>query len=233
MKLFIGTSGYSYPAWKGKFYPKALPAAQFLKHYAETFRTVEINSTFFALPKAATLETWAGQVGADFRFSFKATKRITHMQPLVNKGEVVASMLDALGTLESRLGVLLFQTPPTLKKDLPRLQAFLESLPKTKTRLTFEFRHQTWFDDEVFGLLREHGIPLCLADADDELDVPFVSTGKWGYLRLRRLDYDDAALKDWLKKMTDQGWSEAWVYFKHEDEANGPRLAQRMIELNG
>lgn len=140
MELFVGTSGYSYAPWKGKFYPKSLPAAQMLHFYAERFRTVEINSTFFALPKTTTLENWASQVGENFRFSFKATKRITHMQPLLDKQEVVTTMLDTLGMLKSRLGPVLFQTPPTLKKDLPRLKAFLESLPK-RGRTTFEFRH--------------------------------------------------------------------------------------------
>lgn len=229
MDLFVGTSGYSYKEWKGRFYPQDLPAAQMLRYYGERFRTVEINSTFFALPKVATLEQWADQVGADFRFAFKAPKQITHVQSLHDKGEWLSKLCDAVGTLATRLGPLLFGLPPTLKKDVPRLRAFLALLPP-RIRVAFEFRHSSWFDDEVFGLLRDHGVALCVADADDELEVPFVATTNWGYLRLRRLDYDDAVLKEWGQRIQAQGWCEAYVFFKHEDEGNGPRLAQRLSE---
>jgi len=231
MKLFVGTSGYSYKEWKGPFYPKDLPAARMLNHYGERFRTVEINSTFFALPKVATLEQWAGQVPDEFRFAFKAPKQITHVQSLQNKEEAVSRLCEVLGTLSARRGPLLVQLPPTLKKDEPRLRTFLASLPP-QDRVAFEFRHASWFDEDIFGLLRDHGAALCVADTDEELEVPFVSTANWGYLRLRRLDYDDATLVEWINRIRGQKWSETFVYFKHEDEANGPRLAQRMLDLN-
>jgi uncharacterized protein YecE (DUF72 family) len=230
MNLVVGTSGYSYPLWKGRFYPKDLPATQMLRYYGERFRTVEINSTYYALPKAARLEQWADQVDADFRFAFKAPKSITHVQSLHDKGELLSKLFAVVGTMEMRLGPLLLGLPPTFKKDVPRLCAFLALLPP-KRRVSFEFRHPSWFDDEVFGLLRDHGVALCVADADDTPEVPFVATTNWGYLRLRRLDYDDAALKEWGQRIQAQDWSETFVYFKHEDEANGPRLAQRLNEL--
>ncbi|HVW00618.1 MAG TPA: DUF72 domain-containing protein [Planctomycetaceae bacterium] len=231
MQLFVGTSGYSYKEWKGSFYPKDLAATKMLRYYGEHFPTVEINSTFFALPKVATLEQWASQVPENFHFSFKAPKRITHVQSLKDKAEVVAVLNELLGAMGARRGPVLYQLPPSLKKDLPRLQAFLETLP-AQERAAFEFRHETWFDEEVFGLLRDHGAALCVADADDDLKVPFVATADWGYLRLRRLDYNDAALKEWIGQIHAQKWSDAFVYFRHEDEGNGPRMAQRMIELN-
>lgn len=144
MKLFIGTSGYSYKEWKGSFYPKDLPAPKMLHYYGERFGTVEINSTFFALPKVATLEQWAIQVPDDFRFSFKAPKRITHAQPLVNKSDTVTRLCEILESLKERLGPILFQFAATFKKDATRLQSFLEVLPKD-SRAAFEFRHPSWF----------------------------------------------------------------------------------------
>jgi len=230
MNLFVGVSGYSYKEWKGRFYPKNLPATRMLRYYGEQFRTVEINSTFFAMPKVAPLDQWAGQVGDDFRFAFKAPRRITHVQSLRDKGELLSQLYESLGTLRSRLGPLLFGLPPTLKKDASRLRTFLALLP-SGSHVAVEFRHPSWFDDEVFELMRTHGVALCVADADDGLVVPFVATANWGYLRLRRLEYKEPALKKWLQKIRDAGWSEAFVYFKHEDEANGPRLAQRMLNL--
>jgi uncharacterized protein YecE (DUF72 family) len=230
MKLFVGTSGYSYKEWKGPFYAKDLPATKMLRFYGEHFRTVEINSTFFALPKASVLEQWADAVDVDFRFAFKAPKTITHVQPLNDKGEVLSRLLAVVRTLKTRLGPLLFQLPPTLTKDVSRLQAFLTLLP-LQSLAAFEFRHSSWFDDEVFGLLRDHGMALCIAESDDPSEAPFVATANWGYLRLRGLDYDDTALTEWLQRIRDQGWSEVFVFFKHEDKGNGPRLAKRMMEL--
>jgi uncharacterized protein YecE (DUF72 family) len=232
MNLYVGTSGYSYKEWKDKFYPKDLPAAQMLRYYGERFRAVEINSTFFAMPKPAVLEQWASAVPADFRFVLKAPKRITHVKALQDKGELLEYLFNAAGTLQQHLGPMLFQLPPTLKKDAARLRAFLESLPGQQ-RITIEFRHQSWFDDEVYELLRAQRVALCIADAEDDLEIPFVATTDWGYLRLRRPDYVDAALKKWVKQIKDQAWREAYVFFRHEDEANGPRLAQRLIDLAG
>lgn len=192
MNFYVGTSGYSYPKWKGSFYPAKLQTKQMLGFYAGRFRAVEINNTFMRLPLPSTLTAWADQVPAGFRFALKAPQQITHRRRLVDVGEPVASFLQAAATLKERLGPLLFQLPPNFKKDVPRLRAFLALLPPG-TPAAIEFRHTSWFDDEVFGLLRDHRVALCVADAED-LTVPCVSTSDWGYLRLRRPDYDDTAL---------------------------------------
>ena len=230
MNLHVGTSGYSYKEWKAAFYPKDLPATQMLRYYGERFPAVEINSTYFGMPKAAVLEQWADQVPAGFRFAFKAPRQITHLQWLKDKDKLLSTLLDVVGTLRERLGPLLFQLPATAKKDVPRLRAFLTLVP-LQQRVAFEFRHPSWFDEEVFSLLRDHHAALCIADADDGLEVPFVATTDWGYLRLRRLDYDDAALKTWMKRIQEQVWRDAFVFFKHEDQANGPRFAQQLLDL--
>lgn len=230
MTAYVGTSGFSYPKWKGRFYPAKLPAKQMLGFYAGRFRAVEINSSFYKLPTAAALEEWAAQVPADFRFALKAPQRITHIKRLTDAAELVAEFLEVAAALKERLGPLLFQLPPNFKKDAPRLRAFLSLLPPG-CRAAFEFRHASWFDDEVFGLLRAHGASLCIADETDDLPVPVVATADWGYLRLRRPDYDDAALAAWAERMTAQPWGDAFVFFKHEDTGAGPRFAARLLEL--
>jgi uncharacterized protein YecE (DUF72 family) len=201
-----------------------------LNFYGTCFRTVEINNTFRAMPKASVLEGWAAKVPADFRFVLKAPQQISHVRRLNNVGDLVSQFLEVAGTLAERQGPLLFQLPPNMKKDVPRLQAFLALIPEAH-RVAMEFRHPSWFDDEVFGLLRDHRAALCVADADDELDVPFVATADWGYLRLRRPDYGDAELKEWVARVRGQGWTDAFVYFKHEDEGKGPQMAKRYMEL--
>jgi uncharacterized protein YecE (DUF72 family) len=229
MKLYVGTSGYSYKEWKGTFYPKDLPAQQMLRYYGEHFRTVEINYTFRRLPTASVLQTWAGAVPANFQFALKAPQQITHVKRLKDAGDALSNFLEIAGKLKKRLGPLLFQLPPTLKKDVPRLRAFLALLP-LKRRVAFEFRQQSWFDDEVFGLLRDHHAALCIADEEDDLKVPVVATADWGCLRLRRPDYDAATLKSWAKRVRKQDWRDAFVYFKHEDEGKGPQLAKQFLE---
>jgi uncharacterized protein YecE (DUF72 family) len=230
MNHFIGTSGFSYTAWRGRFYPNDLAVARMLHYYGERFRTVEINNSFFGMPKATVLEQWASQVPANFRFALKAPRQITHVQGLRDKSELLSNLLQVAGTLQDRLGPLLFQLPPTLKKDMPRLRAFLSLLP-SGCQAAFEFRHSSWFDDEVFRLLSDHRVALCVADAEDQPAVPFVATTDWGYLRLRRLDYDDAALRTWAQQIQNQRWGSAFVFFKHEDQGNGPRWAQQLMEL--
>ena len=230
MTLYVGTSGYSYKPWKGKFYPKDLPDKQMLRFYGEHFRSVEINNTFYRMPKASVLEAWAEEVPADFRFVIKASQRITHMKRLKDAAEPVSILLEVAGVLQERLGPLLFQLPPNMKKDTPRLREFLALLPPER-RAAFEFRHPSWFDEEVFGLLRDHQAALCTAEAEDDLEVPFVATADWGYLRLRRLDYDDAALKKWAKRVQQQDWRDTFVFFKHEDEGKGPEFAKRFLEM--
>jgi uncharacterized protein YecE (DUF72 family) len=230
MNLYVGTSGYSYKEWKGTFYPDDLPDKQMLHFYAEQFRTVEINNTFYRMPKASVLEAWAGEVPGDFRFVLKASQRITHQQRLKNADDSVSYLLEVAGALKERLGPLLFQLPPNMKKDLARLRDFLGLLPSQR-RAALEFRHQSWFDDEVLGLLREHRVALCIAEAEDDLEVPFAATADWGYLRLRRPDYGTAELKTWVKRVKGPEWKDAFVFFKHEDEGKGPQLAKRFLEL--
>jgi uncharacterized protein YecE (DUF72 family) len=230
MNLYVGTSGYSYKEWKGTFYPDDLPDKQMLHFYGEQFRTVEINNTFYRMPKASVLEAWAAEVPGDFRFVLKASQRITHQQRLKNTDDSVSYLLEVAGALKERLGPLLFQLPPNMKKDIARLRDFLGLLPSQR-RAAFEFRHQSWFDDEVLGLLREHRVALCIAEAEDDLEVPFAATADWGYLRLRRPDYGTAELKTWVKRVKEPEWTDAFVFFKHEDEGKGPQLAKRFLEL--
>ena len=230
MSLYVGTSGYSYKEWKGTFYPEDLSEKQMLHYYGERFRAVEINNTFYRMPKASVLEAWAAEVPEDFKFVIKASQRITHMQRLKNADDSVSYLLRVAGVLRDRLGPLLFQLPPNLKKDLPRLREFLTLLPSER-RSAFEFRHETWFDEEVLALLREHRAALCIAEAEDGVEVPFVSTADWGYLRLRRPDYGEAELNTWVKRVQDQNWRDAFVFFKHEEEGKGPQMAKWFLEL--
>jgi uncharacterized protein YecE (DUF72 family) len=230
LNLYAGTSGYSYQEWKGRFYPEDLPADRMLHFYAQCFRSVEVNNTFHRMPKASVLQKWAGEVPPDFKFALKAPQRITHVQRLENALDSVGYLMRVASVLERRLGPVLFQLPPYFKKDAARLTEFLNGLPPG-CQAAFEFRHASWFDDEVFGLLRSYQAALCIAEAQNGLEVPFVSTADWGYLRLRRLDYGDPALQDWAKRVGEQTWRDAFVFFKHEDEARGPLLAKRFLEL--
>ena len=228
MKLYAGTSGYSYKEWKGYFYPEKIAPDQMLAFYATKLPAVEINNTFYRLPKRELLEGWAAQVPADFRFVIKASQKITHMKRLKGADDETNYLMDIVGVLEKKLGVVFFQLPPNFKKDLDRLSAFLGALPGG-TPIAFEFRHATWFDDEVYSLLRSHNVALCLADTDEELEVPLVSTADWGYLRLRRPGYSPAELKDWHQWIGGQNWKQTFVFFKHEDEAAGPKMAMEFL----
>jgi uncharacterized protein YecE (DUF72 family) len=230
MNLYVGTSGYSYKEWKGTFYPEDLPDKEMLRFYGERFGTVEINNTFYRMPKPSVLEAWSAEVPPDFKFVLKASQRITHMQRLKDADDSVAYLLKVAVALKEQLGPLLFQLPPYLKKDLPRLKSFLELLPQER-RSAFEFRHQSWFDDEVFDLLRKHQAVLCIAEAENDLEIPFVSTADWGYLRLRRPDYGDKELKAWGQRVQEQKWGDAFIFFKHEEEGKGPAMAKRFLEL--
>lgn len=232
MELHVGTSGYSYEEWKGSFYPEDLPAKDMLPYYAQRLNGVEINNTFYRLPKASVLESWASQVPEGFRFSIKASRRITHFARLKEEArDPTEYLLSTVSALGARLGVLLFQMPPNLKKEAERLAAFLELLP-AGTRAAFEFRHGSWHDDEVLGLLRVAGAALVCADTEEaEGDEPIRSTTTWGYLRLRRPDYADDDLRRWAEHVHGTGWERAFVFFKHEDEGAGPRLAARFREV--
>jgi uncharacterized protein YecE (DUF72 family) len=231
MKIHAGTSGYSYKEWKGNFYPWDLAAADMLPYYAKHFSTVEINNTFYRMPAEKMLLNWSTQVPEEFAFVLKAPRRITHIKKLKDVGDDVAYLLKTAAVLGNKRGPLLFQVPPFFsKKNLDIVREFL-GLLSNQGQSAFEFRNQTWFDDEVFALLREHNISLCLADADNELSIPFVSTAAWGYLRLRRPDYSDGELRDWAKKIADQPWKEVFVFFKHEEAGKGPQFARRFLEL--
>jgi len=229
MQVLAGTSGFSYKEWLGHFYPEKLPASEMLRYYAERFATVEINNTFYRMPAEAMLARWATEVPAHFAFTLKAPRRITHEKRLREAEPDVTEFLRRAGTLGGKLGVLLFQLPPYLKKDLPRLKDFLGLLPADK-RVAFEFRHDSWRDDEVYETLRARGAMLCVTDTD-EGDTPFVATSDCGYVRLRRVHYDDADLRGWAERIAAQPLVRAYVYFMHEDEALGTRFARRLMEL--
>ena len=230
MKLHVGTSGYSYKEWKGNFYPEDLPAKEMLSYYSRRLPAVEINNTFYRLPQPNMIENWKVQVPAHFRFSIKATQRITHIKRLNNVADETKYLLETALLLAQRLGVVLFQLPPNMKKDFERLENFLDLLP-AEVRTAFEFRHETWFDDEVFGLLRERDCALVVSDTDEKPLTGITGTAKWGYLRLRRTAYDEIDLVEWLKRVREQKWKDAFVFFKHEDEGTGPKLAAQFLEL--
>lgn len=230
MKVRAGTSGYSYKEWKGTFYPKDISADDMLSFYAKHFATVEINNTFYKMPSKSLLTGWAEQVPEGFSFVLKAPRRITHIKKLKGVDDDVAYLLKQAAELGAKRGPLLFQVPPFLKKDLGLLRDFLRLLsPEEQTAL--EFRHQSWFDDEVFTLLRTQNVALCLADADSELEIPFVSTADWGYLRLRRAEYTDEDLQQWVERIAGESWKEAFVFFKHEESGTGPQFARRFLKL--
>ena len=218
MQIRVGTSGYSYKEWKGSFYPEDLKSADMLRSYAERFTSVEINNTFYRMPKATMLEGWAGQVPSDFRFVLKASQQITHRKRLKDAGEPVAYLLETAATLGERLGPVLFQLPPYLKKDVGRLRDFLALLPDGRP-FAFEFRHDSWSTDEVHDALHERNCALVCADTEDsgEEGARIVSTADWGYLRLRRCDYTPAELRPWTDRIRSQPWERAFVFFKHEE----------------
>lgn len=229
MQLLTGTSGFSYKEWRGPFYPDELPDSEMLRYYAERFCTVEINNTFYRMPAPAMLEKWSEQVPDGFSFTLKAPRRITHDKRLQDAEPHVAEFLRRADTLGPKLGVLLFQLPPYLRKDLPRLEAFLALLPKGR-RVAVEFRHASWQDDEVHEALRSHGAILCVTDTDTG-DTPFVVTATDGYVRLRRTHYDDADLSAWVERIAAQDVARTYVYFMHEDEALGTGFGRRLNEL--
>ena len=234
MELHVGTSGYSYKEWRGPFYPEDLSNKDMLSYYGERLGAVEINNTFYRLPKTSVLESWAEQVPAGFRFSIKAARKITHFARLKSGSrEPIAYLLSTLGALGDRLGVLLFQLPPNFKKDLERLSEFLEMLPEG-VPTAWEFRHESWFDDDVYDVLRGRGMALVCADTEESGDdQPIVNTASWGYLRLRRPMYDHSDLERWTQKVAAQKWDHAFVFFKHEDDGAGPKMAARFAKIAG
>lgn len=229
MTLYVGTSGYSYKEWKGSFYPEKIAPAEMLAYYASRLRAVELNNTFYRTPQPTMIESWKAQVPEDFRFSIKATQSITHFRRLKDAAPQTRSILKTVAALEERLGAVIFRMPEDMKKDLKRLETFLKELPKD-TPAVFDFRHETWFDEEVAALLRSQNRVLCVSDIE-ELPPNQTKTADWGYVRLRRVKYSDAQLKKWIQWIKAQQWKDTYVFFKHEDEGTGPKLAARFLAL--
>lgn len=232
MKLWVGTSGYSYKEWKGSFYPRDMPDKDMLTTYARQLAAVEINNTFYHLPTVRVLKSWADQVPENFRFVLKASRRITHIKRLKECEEETEYLFGTADTLGERLGAILFQLPPFLRKDIPRLRDFLKLIPG-HSKAAFEFRHESWFGQDVYDALEDRECALCFADTEDNVLKTLVSTASWGYLRLRKPDYGEKELRGWLKKVQKQDWDRAFVFFKHEDGGEGPQLAHRFLELAG
>ena len=231
MTFYVGTSGYSYKEWKGSFYPEKIPAKAMFRYYSERLSTVEINATFYRMPQPSMLENWKEQVPPEFRFSLKASQRITHFKRLKETDEETKYFLETASVLGDQLGVVLFQLPPNMKKDLPRLETFLGQLPQT-TPAAFEFRHPTWFDDDVLELLRSQNRPLVVSDTDDMPTTHIDKTADWGYLRLRRVNYSEENLVEWSARIQAQNWKETFLFFKHEDAGTGPKLAAQFLQLS-
>ena len=232
MTLYVGTSGYSYKEWKGAFYPEDLPQAEMLRYYAGRLGTVEINATFYRMPTEKVLLQWAEQVPNTFTFVLKASRRITHLRRLSGVDEEMDYVLRTASVLGSNLGALLFQLPPNFKKDLAKLAEFFALLPK-KGRVAMEFRNQTWFDDAVYDALRERNVALVVAETDEGGETPLVRTADWGYLRLRSQQYQQDDLRAWADRVREQQWNDAFVFFKHEDEATGPLFAAQFEKIYG
>jgi uncharacterized protein YecE (DUF72 family) len=233
MNVYVGTSGWSYKEWKGTFYPAQLPANAMLQYYASRFRTVEVNNSFYRIPSESVLADWATQVPESFQFVLKASRRITHNSRLAETDGSLAYFLRAINPLGSRLGPTLFQLPPTFKKDASLLADFLGRLPP-RWRAAMEFRHGSWFDDEIYQLLQARDVPLVAVDEaeEDGRGAPLVATATWGYLRLRRLDYDSTRLEGWAERIALQPWKDAYVFLKHEDGSpTGPAAATELTRI--
>jgi len=229
-RIFAGASGYSFKEWKGSFYPEKLKQEEMLTWYAERLPTVEINNTFYRMPATTMLENWAETTPETFRFSIKASRRITHQARLKPEcADSVDYLYRNLAALGAKRGPVLFQLPPLLKKDLPRLSAFLRLLPEGHGA-AFEFRNDSWFDDEVYEALKGAGAALCLSEREDGSAAPMVETAEWGYVRLRLETYSDEELKSWAERLTATKWREIYVYFMHEPTA--PTYAQTLMELS-
>jgi uncharacterized protein YecE (DUF72 family) len=229
MKSLVGTSGYSHPEWKGNFYPEKCSPKKMLGLYAERFPTVEVNYTFRRLPTPEVVDAWAQEVPASFRFVLKGPQSITHFKRLRNAEKATDDFLAAAAGLGKRLGPILLQLPPNFKKDVSRLDAFLNHLAG-RAKVAFEFRNATWFDEEVYDCLRSHSAVLCVSDRDDLPKTGLVRTAKWGYVRMWNDRYTAQHLRKLSENISSQKWSEAYVIFMHEDEGISPKLATRFMK---
>ena len=231
MRWLAGTSGYSYKAWKGNFYPDDIAAGAMLSYYASKLPAVEINNTFYRMPRIEVLDVWRQAVPDDFRFVIKAPRQITHQARLANCEGPVDYLASRLETLGDKLGCVLFQLPPYVHKNVERLDAFLTLWPKTFPAAA-EFRHASWFDTETAELLRAHGTCLCVSE-DGKLPLPdYLATTDWAYLRLRKPDYDNGTLQGWVDRVAATGAKQGFAFFKHEDAGSGPTLARRFLDLS-
>jgi uncharacterized protein YecE (DUF72 family) len=230
-KYWVGTSGYNYREWKGSFYPADISDKAMLVHYAGRFTTVEINYTFYRMPTVRMLANWARETPDHFRFALKAPRRITHEQRLRSIEDTLAYFCEVAETLGPKLGPLLFQLPPFLRKDVELLEVFLHDLP-TGMQSAVEFRHVSWHAEDTYAVLKRFGVALCIADSE-ERTTPFEATAAFGYFRLRRAAYDDAALRAWIERMEGTAWKDVFVYFKHEERGTGPRYAAQFVTLLG
>lgn len=229
-RLWAGASGYSFKEWKGSFYPNEIKPEQMLTHYGERLPTVEINNTFYRMPKTDVLENWRASTPEGFRFAIKASRRITHMARIKaeSAADSLAFLYRTLEALGDKRGAVLFQLPPNLKKDLPRLVEFLHLLPDAH-RAAFEFRNESWFADDVYDALKNAGASLCLSEREDNAPPPLVETAPWGYVRLRLETYSDDELRKWAERLEATSWGEIYVYFMHEPTA--PAYAQSLMRF--
>jgi uncharacterized protein YecE (DUF72 family) len=230
-RLLVGTSGYNFPEWRGSFYPPKLASAKWLEYYAQQLGTVEINYTFYRMPNEKTINAWNAATPESFTFVLKAPQRITHIARLRNIDEPLRNFLDVIRKLNAKLGAVLFQLPPNFKKDLARVGDLLTQFP-TDVRAACEFRHASWWSDDVYDLLRSTNTALCIADTE-EGTTPLVATADFGYIRLRDEGYDEAGLRDWMTKVQALGsaWTDAFIFFKHEEKGMGPKLARQFLQL--
>jgi uncharacterized protein YecE (DUF72 family) len=233
VKPWIGTSGFQYAEWKGTFYPEDLAASKMQPFYAGRFSTTEINYTFHRIPAAKTIDNWKQLTPENFRFSLKAPQKITHFARLQDCADTLRYFCDVVAALGEKLGPVLFQLPPNFKKDTFVFGDFVNGLPGGM-RAAFEFRHESWFDDEVFETLKARNAALCIADTE-KLEAPKIATANYGYLRLRREDYGKLDIDHWARFIGEQEtkWGDAFVYFKHEESGIGPKLATQMMDLLG
>jgi uncharacterized protein YecE (DUF72 family) len=226
MKIFVGTSGYGYKEWIGKFYPAKISPKEMLRFYSERLAAVEINNTFYHMPTEGVLTSWAEQVPDDFVFAIKGPQVITHRKRLRDVGGETEYLFRTLSVLDRKLGPVLFQFPKSFPANRPALEDFLALIP-ANISCAFEFRSPSWLDADILDLLRGRGYSLCVADSDENPAKEIINTAPWGYLRLRRSDYTDADLSQWLGTILAQKWEKAFVFFKHEEEAKGPEMAIR------
>jgi uncharacterized protein YecE (DUF72 family) len=232
LTILAGASGYSYKEWRGTFYPEKFAAEAMLRHYAERLPTVEINNTFYRLPKAEVVAAWAAETPPTFRFAIKASRRITHLARLKPEtaADAVVFLYKNLAVLGSQRGPVLYQLPPFMKKDLARLEAFLALLPADHGA-AFEFRNESWFTDDVYAALAKAGAALVLSEREDSKPPPIVATAPFGYARLRLEDYTDQDLKAWAKRLKGETWRTAYAYFMHEPTA--PAYAAKLMRFAG